>query len=124
VIADIPGLDTPVGGGLVTLVIGCAGWLLNRYRKAVLAGEDLGDRRVAAANHDAELRVEAYQQDFEVWKARYESDRLKVQMQLVECEARCKEQDLTIFALNSTIGTLSAEMAEVKRELAVLRDVS
>ena len=134
-LSEIPDLAPYGAGGLGTLVLVCCGWLLNRYRKALLGGEALADERVAKAMAEAESRVKATVEDsnrrvgdlrgdFEEWRAISEAELLRTRGLLAECEARCKVSDQTVANQGATIAILGSEMANMKAELAQLRNVS
>lgn len=122
--ADVSDLTAQATGGLVGVVLLCAGWLLNRYRKALLGGEALADGRVAAVRQDGEERVAQLRADFDQWRreqawrdADHDRQLAAAREQLKECEVRCDSRDAMIV-------TLERKVAELERQVHELRDVS
>ncbi len=98
---DLPSIEHVTTGGVIASIIGACGWLLTRFRTAVVDGEALADKR-----------IEALTADFAAYRQRVELDQRATTAELV--------------ALRSELADYRAELARAREqhdaELAEARD--
>lgn len=93
---DLPSVDQVTTGGIVAAIIGACGWLLARFRTAVVDGEALADQR-----------MDALTADFSAYRDRVELER-------VATAAEMK-------ALRSEVDDYRVELVETRKQLRICR---